>query len=196
MISLENLKKYKLKKRYVATTLIIAAVAVCGIAGISKSKEIKYETKPIERCTITQVVEASGTINPVNTVSVGSTVSGLIKEIFVDYNDVVKKGQILNTCGMSFMHGAQDGQKFIGILIIFICLLRKTPIPENAIPLDYIGIIIFTAVVMAIGCSVGGKKIVDNIGTQMATLNIQDGFISDVTTIITLLIASLTRFTN
>lgn len=108
----------------------------------------------------------------------------------------VKKGQILNTCGMSFMHGAQDGQKFIGILIIFICLLRKTPIPENAIPLDYIGIIIFTAVVMAIGCSVGGKKIVDNIGTQMATLNIQDGFISDVTTIITLLIASLTRFTN
>ena len=49
---------------------------------------------------------------------------------------------------------------------------------------------------MAIGCSVGGKKIVDNIGTQMATLNIQDGFISDVTTIITLLIASLTRFTN
>ena len=95
MISLENLKKYKLKKRYVATTLIIAAVAVCGIAGISKSKEIKYETKPIERCTITQVVEASGTINPVNTVSVGSTVSGLIKEIFVDYNDVVKKGQIL-----------------------------------------------------------------------------------------------------
>ena len=121
----------------------------------------------------------------------------ILKKLLKNVSDnVVSKFQTLGMCMMSFMHGAQDGQKFIGILIIFICLLRKTPIPENAIPLDYIGIIIFTAVVMAIGCSVGGKKIVDNIGTQMATLNIQDGFISDVTTIITLLIASLTRFTN
>ena len=95
MISFEKVKKIRIKKRYIATTLIIAAVATIGITGITKSKEVKYDTKPIERCTITQVVEASGTINPVNTVSVGSTVSGLIKEIYVDYNDVVKKGQIL-----------------------------------------------------------------------------------------------------
>ena len=56
---------------------------------------VKYITKPLERCTITQVVEASGTINPVNTVSVGSTVSGLIQNIYVDFNSQVKKGQIL-----------------------------------------------------------------------------------------------------
>lgn len=56
---------------------------------------MKYETRKIRRCTITEVVEASGTINPVNTVSVGSTVSGLIKEIYVDFNSQVKKGQIL-----------------------------------------------------------------------------------------------------
>lgn len=95
MISFEKFKKLQIKKRYIATALIIAAVATVGITGISTSKQVKYDTKPIERCTITQVVEASGTINPVNTVSVGSTVSGLIKEIYVDYNDVVKKGQIL-----------------------------------------------------------------------------------------------------
>lgn len=41
------------------------------------------------------MVEASGTINPVNTVSVGSTVSGLIQNIYVDFNSQVKKGQIL-----------------------------------------------------------------------------------------------------
>ena len=52
-------------------------------------------TKELSRCTITDVVEASGTINPVNTVSVGSTVSGLMKEIYVDYNSEVKKGQLL-----------------------------------------------------------------------------------------------------
>ena len=108
-------------------------------------------------------------------------------------DEKIKKAQIINTCGMSFMHGAQDGQKFVGILIIFICLLRKTQIPQTANPLDYIEIILFTAIVMAIGCSFGGRKIVQNIGTDMATLNIREGLFSDVTTIITLLIASLTR---
>lgn len=107
----------------------------------------------------------------------------------------IKNLQILNTCGMSFMHGAQDGQKFIGLLIIFVCLMRKQVIPQNAIPIDYTELIIFTAIIMAIGCSFGGKKIVDNIGTDMASLNIQEGLYSDVSTIITLVIASLTRFT-
>lgn len=105
----------------------------------------------------------------------------------------IKKTQIINTCGMSFMHGAQDGQKFIGILIIFVCLLRNNPIPQDAIPFDYIELILFTAVVMAIGCSFGGKKIVDNIGTDMASLNIQEGLLSDISTVITLFVASLTR---
>ena len=51
--------------------------------------------RQLKRCTITEIVEASGTINPVNTVSVGSTVSGLIKEIYVDFNSEVKKGQLM-----------------------------------------------------------------------------------------------------
>ena len=105
----------------------------------------------------------------------------------------IKKTQIINTCGMSFMHGAQDGQKFIGILIIFVCLLRNSPIPQDAIPFDFIELILFTAVVMAIGCSFGGKRIVENIGTDMANLNIQEGLLSDISTAITLLVASLTR---
>lgn len=95
MISLDNFKKKRVKKRYIVTILVVATVVFAIVGGISGSKQVKYDTKDIERCTITQVVEASGTINPVNTVSVGSTVSGLIKEIYVDYNDVVKKGQIL-----------------------------------------------------------------------------------------------------
>ncbi|MBR2240599.1 MAG: inorganic phosphate transporter [Clostridia bacterium] len=108
-------------------------------------------------------------------------------------DDKIKKAQIINTCGMSFMHGAQDGQKFIGILIIFICLLRNTKIPETADPAQYIEIILFTATIMAIGCSFGGKKIVENIGNDMASLDIRGGFYSDFATIITLLIASITR---
>ncbi len=86
----------KLKKPYIIG--IAAAIVILGIAlfFIKKNQATSdYKTSKIEKCTITQIVEASGTINPVNTVSVGSTVSGLIKEIYVDFNSEVKKGQIL-----------------------------------------------------------------------------------------------------
>ena len=84
-----------MKKRYIAIAISVILAISISIILIKKSHKIKYETHEIERCTITQGVEASGTVNPVNTVSVGSTVSGLIKEIYVDFNSEVKKGQIL-----------------------------------------------------------------------------------------------------
>lgn len=90
MLNLKNLQK-----KYIYSTAAVIIVIIIGAIGFAGSKQVKYNTKTLKRCTITEVVEASGTINPVNTVSVGSTVSGLIKEIYVDYNDVVKKGQIL-----------------------------------------------------------------------------------------------------
>ena len=93
MLNLSNLKN--IQKKYIYSSAAIIALIIIGGIGFSGAKQVKYKTKAIERCTITEVVEASGTINPVNKVSVGSTVSGLIKEIYVDYNDVVKKGQIL-----------------------------------------------------------------------------------------------------
>ena len=77
----------------ICVILLIAILIVLGI--LSKGKKTFYETDELKKCTISQTVEASGTINPVNTVSVGSTVSGLIKEIYVDFNSVVKKGQVL-----------------------------------------------------------------------------------------------------
>ncbi len=74
--------------------VIITMVAISGIM-VKGSSTAKYQTAPVTKRTITQIVEASGTINPVNTVSVGSTVSGLISAIYVDFNSVVKKGQLL-----------------------------------------------------------------------------------------------------
>ncbi len=89
---IKNLKN--IKKRYIfATVAIVIAVLACY--GIVSKNKVHYDTKPLKFCTITQYVDASGTINPVNTVSVGSTVSGLIKAIYVDYNSEVKKGQLL-----------------------------------------------------------------------------------------------------
>ena len=89
----EILKKCQ-KKRVIIPIAIALVFGVVGFNNI-KANQIHYQTQKLERCTITQVVEASGTINPVNTVSVGSTVSGLMKAIYVDYNSEVKKGQLL-----------------------------------------------------------------------------------------------------
>lgn len=62
---------------------------------IKHKSKVEYRTVPIEKRTITQIVEATGTIEPVNIVDIGSTVSGLISDIYVDYNSEVEKGQIL-----------------------------------------------------------------------------------------------------
>ena len=84
-----------IKKRYALIGIIILAL-MTGIFLIKKSTQgNKFETQKLERCTITQIVEASGTINPVNTVSVGPILSGLVQTIYVDFNSQVKKGQVL-----------------------------------------------------------------------------------------------------
>lgn len=84
-----------MKKRYIFLAIIILIILIAGVIAVAQSKKVRYKTEKVDRCTITEFVEASGTINPVNTVSVGSTVSGLIKNIYVDFNSEVKKGQLL-----------------------------------------------------------------------------------------------------
>ena len=61
----------------------------------TRAEKIEYVTVNISRGDLRQVVTATGEINPVNTVSVGSQVSGTIEDIFVDYNSHVTKGQLL-----------------------------------------------------------------------------------------------------
>ncbi len=93
-MDLQKIKSTCLKKRVIIPLAIALVVGCIGVGRINANK-VKYQTQQLTKCTITDVVEASGTINPVNTVSVGSTVSGLMKAIYVDYNSEVKKGQLL-----------------------------------------------------------------------------------------------------
>lgn len=80
---------------------LIYGIAVLAIFGISykllgrSTGETIYKTQKIENGDIMESITASGTINPLSTVSVGSQASGRIAEIYVDYNSVVKKGQLL-----------------------------------------------------------------------------------------------------
>ena len=83
-----------MKKRYIALIgIIVAALAV--LIFTLKSSSAKYITKDVSRGTITEYVEASGTIKPINTIAVGTQVSGTVAAIYVDYNSQVKKGQLL-----------------------------------------------------------------------------------------------------
>lgn len=86
--------KISIKKRYVLV-LIAGILALFCLIGIINKKTIRYITKPVTQETITQYVEASGTIKPINTIEVGTQVSGTVAKIYVDYNSVVKKGDLL-----------------------------------------------------------------------------------------------------
>ena len=80
---------------------LIYGIALLAIIGISykllnrTTGGTTYKTQKIENGDIMESITASGTINPLSTVSVGSQASGRIAEIYVDYNSEVKKGQLL-----------------------------------------------------------------------------------------------------
>ncbi len=74
-----------------AIVLVIALFAVFG----GGNNKVEYRTEPVTRGDVQQTVTATGTVNPVTTVLVGTQVSGTIKSLFVDFNSRVKKGQII-----------------------------------------------------------------------------------------------------
>jgi HlyD family secretion protein len=65
------------------------------LAACNREKPPAYQTVVVERDDITQTVTATGTLNPVVNVTVGSQVSGLISKLYVDYNSTVKEGQVI-----------------------------------------------------------------------------------------------------
>lgn len=80
--------------------IIIFLIILFGIVGINfflkeEKNQFQYKTEKLTKGTIQEKVTATGTLNPVSNIVIGSSVSGIIKEIYVDYNSKVKKGQIL-----------------------------------------------------------------------------------------------------
>ena len=84
-----------MQKKYKILIICIAAILSALLIFFLNNGSAKYVTKEITRGTITQYVEASGTIKPINTIAVGTQVSGTVAKIYVDYNSQVKKGQLL-----------------------------------------------------------------------------------------------------
>ena len=85
-----------LKKIGIAIVVIaVLAVAACLILRKSEKPQMKYKTAEIHRGSIVNTVTATGTIEPIVQVEVGTQVSGIINHIYVDYNSVVKKGEVI-----------------------------------------------------------------------------------------------------
>ena len=81
--------------------IVLAVVAVAGVAayfmlhGGKSQVQVNFETAKVEKATIGSSITATGTIEAVTTVEVGTQVSGIIDKIYVDYNSPVKRGQVI-----------------------------------------------------------------------------------------------------
>ena len=92
----------------------VAAGAAWGVwYGFFREKEAQYvyRTQPVTRGTISATISATGSVNPVELVDVGTQVSGTIKEIYVDYNSRVTKGQLIAMLETDMLQSRVDEAK-------------------------------------------------------------------------------------
>lgn len=102
---------------------------------------------------------------------------------------IFRYGQIFGGAAMSFMHGAQDGQKFMGVLLLGVVLVNNADTTAGiALP---VWMMLLCSVVMGLGTSVGGKKIIKSVGMDMVRLEKYQGFSADIASAGVLLLSSL-----
>ncbi len=105
-------------------------------------------------------------------------------------NKAFKYAQIFGAAAMSFMHGAQDGQKFIGVLLLGVAFCNGQPDLVNAaIP---IWLMMLCSITMGVGTSVGGEKIIKSVGMDMVKLETFQGFSADLAGAACILLSTLT----
>lgn len=101
------------RKKYLWLGLLLLLLVAGGWYWFNKSsgEKIDYQSAPVERKTLTTTVSATGNLEPTNTVEVGIEVSGTIKEVFVDYNDRVKKGELMARLDTTRLVSALESSK-------------------------------------------------------------------------------------
>ena len=97
--------------------------------------------------------------------------------------------QIAGAAAMSFMHGAQDGQKFIGVLFLGVAFANgQNSVSGMEIP---VWLMLLCSIVMGLGTSVGGEKIIKSVGMDMVKLERYQGFAADLSGALCLLYSSV-----
>ena len=85
----------KKKLWLIVAVAAIAILAVWLLSGGKKEEKVTFETAAVAPANIMNSITATGTIEPVTSVTVGTQVSGIVSKLYVDYNSVVKKGQVI-----------------------------------------------------------------------------------------------------
>ena len=75
--------------------VVLVALVIWFMSGGKKEQTVEFETAKVEKQNISTSITATGTIEPVTSVTVGTQVSGIVSKLYVDYNSVVKKGQVI-----------------------------------------------------------------------------------------------------
>ena len=89
------MKKVNKKVWYAIGVLVVILIAWSMLRGGKKEEKVSFETAKVEKKNIHTSITATGTIEPVTSVTVGTQVSGIVSKLYVDYNSVVKKGQVI-----------------------------------------------------------------------------------------------------
>lgn len=90
------MKKLRISKIWIAVVVIvIVAVAAWAMSGGKKKEDINFKEEKVALKTLQNSVTATGTIEAVTSVTVGTQVSGIVNKLYVDYNSQVKKGQVI-----------------------------------------------------------------------------------------------------
>ena len=105
-------------------------------------------------------------------------------------NGFFDKGQVVAAAGTAFMHGAQDGQKFMGVFLLGLALAQGNVSP-GAVNVP-VWLMILCSLVMAFGTSIGGMKIIKSVGMDMVKLEKYQGFAADISATAGLLVCSVT----
>lgn len=126
--------------------------------------------------------------------SIGFAVVKIIERIFKNIDrrrsrPFFEKAQIAGGAAMAFMHGAQDGQKFMGVFLLGVFLANgQSNVTNFTIP---VWLMLLCSVVMALGTSIGGYRIIKTVGMGMVKLSSHQGFSADLSGAISLLMASV-----
>jgi HlyD family secretion protein len=99
------------KVKWIVLAALAAGVALLVAFGLSRNSQAQHFTAKVERGDVDDVVEATGTINPIVTVLVGSQVSGTIAKLNVDFNSYVHKGEVVALIDPALFEGALLGAK-------------------------------------------------------------------------------------
>jgi len=159
-----------------------SAIAMGGLGGINFSEWVK-------------VLYGLG-LSSVMGLGAGYLIVKLMEALFKKVtrsfaNGFFNAGQIAGGAAMAFMHGAQDGQKFLGVMVLGMSLAQgqvETPV-FSSVPL---WMIVLVSLVMGVGTSVGGYKIIKTVGMDMVKLQKYQGFSADLAASGCLLLSTLT----